>query len=279
LFQINPKKTMKKTTSSILAGLIATAMATHHADAAITYQTLMFDDIETGGSVTKDDNFIANTDATAVGDRAEWQAPTGSAWTYGVGANSIYNITGDNEPLAEMAVAAIVDVTTVSWGDLLNLSFGFRSGDTDDFLNVHLIGLVEATQPGDGVLFSINNPDWLTDWTSVGTDRYTAYNLLNEDTGGVFGKGSAAVSGLAGSGAGAGFVPYSYEFDLSGFTTAPDDLGGYDYIMVAFQSTFVGTQQDIRVNDILLTVAVPEPSSTALLGLGGLALMLRRKRS
>ena len=269
---------MKKTTSSILAGLIATAMATHHADAAITYQTLMFDDIETGGSITKDDNFIANTDATAVGERAKWQAPTSSQFVYGVGANSIYNIVG-NEGLAEMAVAAIVDVTTVSWGDLLNLSFGFRSGDTDDFLNVHLIGLVEATQPGDGVLFSINNPDWLTDWTSVGTDRYTAYNLLNEDTGGVFGKGSAAVSGLAGSGAGAGFVPYSYEFDLSGFTTAPDDLGGYDYIMVAFQSTFVGTQQDIRVNDILLTVAVPEPSSTALLGLGGLALMLRRKRS
>jgi len=172
-------------------------------------------------------------------------------------------------------------VTTVSWGDSLNLSFGFYSGDTDDSLNVHLIGLVEATQPGDGDLFSINNPDWLTDWTSVGTDRYTAYNLLNEDTagGGIFSKGSAAVSGLAGSGAGAGFVPYSYEFDLSGFTTAPDDLGGYDYIMVAFQSTFVGTQQDIRVNDILLTVAVPEPSSTALLGLGGLALMLRRKRS
>ena len=32
-------------------------------------------------------------------------------------------------------------------------------------------------------------------------------------------------------------------------------------------------------NDALLIITVPEPSSTALLGLGGLALMLRRKRS
>ena len=35
----------------------------------------------------------------------------------------------------------------------------------------------------------------------------------------------------------------------------------------------------ISGNDIQLTMFVPEPSSTALLGLGGLALMLRRKRS
>ena len=35
----------------------------------------------------------------------------------------------------------------------------------------------------------------------------------------------------------------------------------------------------LTVNGIQIVVTVPEPSSTALLGLGGLALMLRRKRN
>ncbi|MCP5538007.1 MAG: PEP-CTERM sorting domain-containing protein [Akkermansiaceae bacterium] len=39
-----------------------------------------------------------------------------------------------------------------------------------------------------------------------------------------------------------------------------------------------GSQETYRLDDIVLTQAVPEPSSAALLGLGGLALMLRRRK-
>jgi hypothetical protein len=68
------------------------------------------------------------------------------------------------------------------------------------------------------------------------------------------------------------WVEDDYVFFTLKLDTAPSFIAGAD----ANQNTIFGFPGD---NDSLLTVAVPEPSSTALLGLGGLALMLRRKRS
>ncbi|MGB2403598.1 MAG: beta strand repeat-containing protein, partial [Akkermansiaceae bacterium] len=61
-----------------------------------------------------------------------------------------------------------------------------------------------------------------------------------------------------------GFDSSLFTLDSSGFSNAP----GWEWEII----------QDIN-NIVLKAYAVPEPSSTALLGLGGLALMLRRKRS
>ena len=61
-----------------------------------------------------------------------------------------------------------------------------------------------------------------------------------------------------------GFDATDFSFDSSGFSNGPS----WDW------------QIKLSGNDLVLEAyAVPEPSSTALLGLGGLALMLRRKRS
>ena len=61
-----------------------------------------------------------------------------------------------------------------------------------------------------------------------------------------------------------GFDATDFSFDSSGFSNGPS----WDWQIV------------LSGNDLVLEAyAVPEPSSTALLGLGGLALMLRRKRS
>ena len=61
-----------------------------------------------------------------------------------------------------------------------------------------------------------------------------------------------------------GFDADNFTLDSSGFSNAPS----WDWQIVLSGSDLV-----------LEAYAVPEPSSTALLGLGGLALMLRRKRS
>ena len=68
------------------------------------------------------------------------------------------------------------------------------------------------------------------------------------------------------------WVEDDYVFFTLKLDTAPNFIAGADLN----QNTIFGSAPD---NDSLLIITVPEPSSTALLGLGGLALMLRRKRS
>jgi hypothetical protein len=65
--------------------------------------------------------------------------------------------------------------------------------------------------------------------------------------------------------------------------TSPFAIANEDYVKLEYQASGqdpVTTGYRMHTWDFELSVsAVPEPSSTALLGLGGLALMLRRKRS
>ncbi|MDG1357589.1 MAG: PEP-CTERM sorting domain-containing protein, partial [Akkermansiaceae bacterium] len=60
------------------------------------------------------------------------------------------------------------------------------------------------------------------------------------------------------------------------------EFGSYTYTSdVNFGSIFISGSNQVTGSwdDLTLTQVIPEPSSAALLGLGGLALMLRRKRS
>lgn len=76
---------------------------------------------------------------------------------------------------------------------------------------------------------------------------------------------------------------FDYEFIIA---TASGGISGFDvadFVLddSGFNST-PGWDWQIKLNGsdlVLEAYAVPEPSSTALLGLGSLALMLRRKRS
>lgn len=83
------------------------------------------------------------------------------------------------------------------------------------------------------------------------------------------------------------FITYTLS-SVSGATTLTDSLGGSRAIAAAgvgssdriiFGSYSSGGMGSTTWNSVSIdTVAVPEPSSTALLGLGGLALILRRRK-
>ena len=63
-------------------------------------------------------------------------------------------------------------------------------------------------------------------------------------------------------------MPADFVLDSSGFSNRIETYYGWNWAI------------SLSGNDLVLGAsAVPEPSSTALLGLGGLALALRRKRS
>jgi fibronectin-binding autotransporter adhesin len=75
--------------------------------------------------------------------------------------------------------------------------------------------------------------------------------------------------------------PYE-SFTILSFGTLDDTFDASLFTLndSGFSNPKVGWSLEISGNDLVLNaVFVPEPSSTALLGLGGLALMLRRKRS
>ena len=64
--------------------------------------------------------------------------------------------------------------------------------------------------------------------------------------------------------------------DTLSFAGSPDVTGA---MAIDFSNFYPLINQTLNKGDGMFFVFVPEPSSTALLGLGGLALMLRRKRS
>ena len=73
-----------------------------------------------------------------------------------------------------------------------------------------------------------------------------------------------------------------FTFDNAGMDNAQFQSATFDYINMGANIEDAAFAWDDSLEAIVLTFninAVPEPSSTALLGLGGLALMLRRKRS
>ena len=56
-----------------------------------------------------------------------------------------------------------------------------------------------------------------------------------------------------------------------------NDVADYEYLMLGFAANVTDVNNISTISN--MTLAVPEPSSTALLGLGLSSLLLRRKRN
>ena len=141
---------------------------------------------------------------------------------------------------------------------------------TGDAATIDLRQLVKSGGP--------NTFEFIFDDTGVSSlDYYSYFNPANQI---LYVDGSAYFDAYSGP-----YVPGGTQFNLINTTNLFDGefqasnitivgLGeegntGYGYILT----------QDQASDDIFITVFVPEPSSAALLGLGGVALMLRRKRN
>jgi hypothetical protein len=111
--------------------------------------------------------------------------------------------------------------------------------------------------------------------------HFTRYNLkdgtelvnYNDST-----AGTAAIklTGLnTGTSSNEDTVTYNHSIDLSSYTL--DEMADYDYLVITFaKNSVLGSGRGLAFQGVQVA-AVPEPSSAALLSIGTLGLMLKRR--
>ena len=171
-------------------------------------------------------------------------------WTLADGVISGTSNTG-NRP-----IAICIDVTDLPESDRsqLTLSFDYTTGDAAEKLFVHLWGCVDLDPSQNPEIMNLGAGSGNA-WVEVSSEVMEVYNLGRPDgtfTGSAGSASDAAVSGLTGS---VGAQAYSNTFDLSTFTTAPDAVTDYDYIVLGFAREVGGTTSpSVSITNIRLSI-------------------------
>ena len=188
------------------------------------------------------------TNQVQIGD-TEFVKHSQSAWTVSNGTLSNTSLT--NSRVAEGALGRIVavDDLSVNQGNLLTLSFDYSLNDSAEILYVHLWGLVGT--PGSDLrvmnLGAQNGSAW---WNTAQNGIITMYNLADGAyTNGTSGAAAVSLSGTTGA------QSYSNTFDLSSFSDAPNDISGYDYLVLGFSRKIDGASAPaVQVSNVVLSL-------------------------
>ena len=203
------------------------------------------------------------SNATAAGATADGN---GNFWT------TVGN-SGDQGDTADLSVTNLIDTTGVATTFDLSVDF---SGNVRNGWGGNGINGTAGSNPFDqsfAVIDGIfsNTSAGLVTLTFSDLDASSVYNLSL-----IGGRASNGTDGpiaiTTGTGAGGTLLNNGTQLDLSITSNASG--------VIAF--TFVDTNTDFNdsttLNAMRISAPVPEPSSTALLGLGGLALIMRRRK-
>ncbi len=179
-----------------------------------------------------------------------------------VGDQLVNSTTSTNNNNREGAAGIMLNTTGLVSSSLLELSFDYdvAAGNT---LYVHLRAFNETTPTG----------SW---WQNTGATNGNLWSsptngdVYNMKHGGLLTDQAAggALQSLTGMGT------YSVTIDLS--SSPITDVTDFEYISLAFGSNSAVANGNISIDNISLMV--PEPSGTLLLGLGSILLAARRKR-
>jgi hypothetical protein len=246
-------------TSLVTAGILGTSLASQ---AAVTALTLIDDDFSS--STTSVERFNAgDIDTDKWIGNGDWSVSGGALTSAGTGGQSTHLINSVS--------------STATYLDKVTLSFDYSvgAGSTLYFYSTLFTG-----EPGnmDARQSKTNGNYWANDFNNqwgnpprvgfAGPD----YNLSG---GGLSGTTVDAVTSFVGGTSGT----FSQTYDISGFGGGDFSIADVSNVLAVF-TVNAGAAGDgaISIDNFNMT-AVPEPSSTALLGLGGLALALRRRRS
>jgi len=256
---------MKIKTTSILTALAGLCLATGSVNAA------------TLASNFTNGNFAATTSGDATTNATLLSALTADQWNFHKGGTAlIWSLAGGvasydattNDPRTKLISQRIDGTGTTG---IINLNFDIEIGsiavNADTDMGVYLFGwddtdIAPSFDHGQSDGFGLTSLGAINGATSLlGASPYT-----------IFENGVISTDAVAqGVNTTAGFDSVSLSADFG---------TGYENVAVVFSLSFDrgDTASNLAIDNVAFAVPVPEPSSTALLGLGGLALILRRRR-
>ena len=275
--------------SLVVGTLAALTTMTTHTQAAISYNTIYTTTFDEGAG-----NVLDEGDGVAVRDDSLWQANTGSGWTHGVGNTWVYNTatgspTGNDGNVAEGPLLKMLDLSGAGLTNehMLNLSFNYSAwgaepGSGADDLYIHVWGFMDVNSTASTVvadLFGQEGNSWGA-LTASEYDDFTRYNLKDGSVLAAGNSSNAASRAITMNNISLSLTNDGTQANASFLLTSTGLLANYDYLAVSFTRNVADDSgEGFAIRDFTLAAAVPEPSSTALLGLGLSSLLLRRKRS
>jgi len=281
-------KTNIKTLLAIgsVAGFAALSTNTQ---AAITYNEIYTTTFDEGAG-----NVLDKGDNQAVRDDSLWQAASGSSWFHGAGNTWVFNtatgVPGANDGVGpEGPLFKILDLSGAGLTNehMLNLSFNYSAwgaepGSGVDDLYIHVWGFVDVNSTASTVVADLNSQEG-NSWGALTPSEYDDFTRYNLKDGSVLAAGNSSNAGsraITMDNISLSVLNDGTQANANFLLESTGTLANYDYLAVSFTRNVADDSGEaFAIRDFTLQAAVPEPSSTALLGLGGLALMLRRKRS
>ena len=190
-----------------------------------------------GGGLTRD----------SVGFRA------GGAWE--IDSGRLSNTSLVNNSTAEGAAGVIIDLASLEDPTVneFTLSFDYTLAEYTETLFVHVWGYIDHSSSSNTAIMNHGAQNGNV-WEIASPTYMFSYNFGNpngEWLGSNRGEAGDAAISLAGFSS-----PDTYQrtFDLSGYTTASNTLGAYDYLVVAFTRSIAGSAPAATIDNVMITV-------------------------
>jgi len=175
-----------------------------------------------------------------------------SAWM--IDGGKLVNTSLVNSTVSEGAAGCIIDLSLLADPavDRFTLRFDYTLAEPSETLYVHVWGYVDHSSTPTTSIMSHGATNGNA-WEQASPTYMTGYNFNNSN--GVFvGKEGIAADAAVSQVGILGATSYAKTFDLSGFTTAPNTLGQYDYLVLGFTRNFSGTSPAVTIDNVSVSV-------------------------